>query len=107
MKNKKPKSKPATSANPKARAELSSSALLGGGLRIQIIGRDGPCGKTTLQVLLKELLEERGCKVSCTEMTPLRTLPPNEWERCVGHFHKGAAKRQLNPMRVVIDVIAT
>ena len=42
MSNKKTKSKPATSANPKARAELSSSALLG-------IGRVYPKGSMFLR----------------------------------------------------------
>jgi energy-coupling factor transporter ATP-binding protein EcfA2 len=76
------------------------------GLRVQIIGHDGACGKTTLQVLLKELLEARGFEIVCSEVTPLHTLEHRDWERLVNRLHKGAAKRKLHPMRVNIDVIA-
>ena len=73
---------------------------------MQIIGPDGPCGKTALQALIKELLEERGFKVSCTEATPFRVIHSDKWEQALGRFHKGAAKRKLNPMRVAIEVIS-
>lgn len=73
---------------------------------LQIIGKDGPIGKTYLQCLLKELLEARGCAVACSEKSTFEYLPPREWNRRIGKFYKGVAEMPFTPMKINLEVIS-
>jgi tRNA uridine 5-carbamoylmethylation protein Kti12 len=72
-------------------------------LQILIVG-EPQSGRTTLQVLLKELLEARGHTVSCTD-SEMSAFTHIAWSFGVGLDHAGACEKKLLPMQIEIDVI--